>query len=101
MAVHSPPPGGTVTRVRYAGPHAGTLGDYIDLGTGKALTAEPGGVYDVAPASGRNVPDVPGNCVVLDGEEAAGWQAVAEPEPEHGEPAEDRGDEDRPDEPAE
>ena len=33
--------------------------DYVDLSTGRVLAVEPGGVYDVAPASGRTVPDVP------------------------------------------
>lgn len=33
--------------------------DYLDLETGRTLYAEPGGVYDVWPAGGRNVPDVP------------------------------------------
>ena len=57
-----------MTLVRYHG-HAGTLPDYLDLDAGTTLTAEPGRVYDVAPASGRLVPDVPGNCVALEGEE--------------------------------
>ncbi len=43
----------------YTGHEALTFPDYIDLGTGKTLAAVPGGTYDVAPASGRNVPDVP------------------------------------------
>ena len=33
--------------------------DYTDLETGKTLHAEPGGTYDVAPASGRVVPEFP------------------------------------------
>jgi len=35
--------------------------DYTDLDTGRVLTAVPGGVYDIAPASGRNVPGLPGS----------------------------------------
>jgi hypothetical protein len=60
-----------VTLVRYTGQHAGTLPDYLDLQTSTTLTVEPGGVYDVAPASGRLVPDIPGGCVVLEGYELA------------------------------
>ena len=45
--------------------------DYVDLSTGRVLAVEPGGVYDVAPASGRNVPDVP-----------AGWFAPVADEAE-------------------
>jgi hypothetical protein len=47
-------------RVAFTGHEPLTFTDYIDLGTGKTLTASPGGVYDVAPASGRDVPDIPG-----------------------------------------
>jgi hypothetical protein len=36
-----------------------TFGDYTDLETGRALRAEPGGVYDIVPASGRVVPEFP------------------------------------------
>lgn len=38
--------------------------DYVDLATGRVLSAEPGGVYDIAPASGRAVPEMPGNWFV-------------------------------------
>ena len=55
-----------MTRVRYTGVHAGTLMDYTDLETGRALTAVPGGVYDVAPASGRAVPEMPAHCVAVE-----------------------------------
>jgi hypothetical protein len=48
-----------VTRAAYTGHEALTFSDYTDLETGKTLHAEPGGVYDVAPASGRVVPEVP------------------------------------------
>lgn len=49
-----------MTLAAYNGHEALTFTDYLDLGTGKTLHAEPGGVYDVAPASGRPVPDIPG-----------------------------------------
>ena len=45
-------------RVAYTGHEALTFTDYIDLEAGKTLHAEPGGVYDIAPASGRNVLEV-------------------------------------------
>jgi hypothetical protein len=48
-----------VTLAAYTGHEALTFPDYLDLGTGKTLAAEPGGTYDVAPASGRLVPDTP------------------------------------------
>lgn len=48
-----------MTLAAYNGHEALTFTDYLDLGTGKTLRAEPGGIYDVAPASGRAVPDVP------------------------------------------
>ena len=46
-------------RAAYSGTEALTFSQYIDLDTGKTLTAEPGGVYDIAPASGHVVDDVP------------------------------------------
>jgi hypothetical protein len=48
-----------LVRAAYTGHEALTFGDYIDLETGKTLLAEPGGVYDIAPASGRNVDEIP------------------------------------------
>jgi hypothetical protein len=48
-----------VTLAAYNGHEPLTFTDYLDLGTGKTLHAEPGVVYDVAPASGRVVPDMP------------------------------------------
>jgi len=54
-----------MTRVRYTGVHPGTLMDYTDLDTGRAVQVVPGGVYDVAPASGRAVPDVPAHCALV------------------------------------
>ena len=55
-------------RAAYTGTEALTFSQYIDLDTGKTLTAEPGGVYDIAPASGHVVDDVP-----------APWFTAAEP----------------------
>jgi hypothetical protein len=46
-------------RVAYNGHEALTFTDYLDLESGKTLHAEPGRTYDVAPASGRLVPDIP------------------------------------------
>ena len=43
----------------YTGHEALTFPDYLDLETGRTLHAEPGETYDIAPASGRAVPDVP------------------------------------------
>lgn len=48
-----------MTLAAYTGHEALTFQDYLDLGTGKTLAAEPGRTYDVAPASGRLVPDIP------------------------------------------
>ena len=79
-----------MTRVRYTGVHPGTLMDYIDLETGRVLAVEPGGEYDVIPASGRAVPDIPGHCVVVDdapaakaapGKAAGGSEDKTDPEP--------------------
>ena len=63
--------------------------DYLDLDTGHVLEAEPGGTYDMAPASGRLVPDVPEQwftaVVPAEGEGALAEGDSAPPEP--GEPA--------------
>lgn len=48
-----------MTLAAYDGHEALTFPDYLDLGTGKTLHAEPGRTYDIAPASGRLVPDIP------------------------------------------
>jgi len=58
-----------VTRAAYTGHEALTFTDYLDLESGKTLHAEPGRTYDVAPASGRLVPDIP-----------AGWFTPALPD---------------------
>ena len=47
-----------MTRAAYTGNETLTFSDYLDLDTGRTLTAEPGGTYDVAPAGG-SVPEVP------------------------------------------
>jgi hypothetical protein len=83
-----------VTYASYTGHETLTFPDYLDLSAGRTLTAKPGQSYDVAPASGRLVPDVPaGWFTSLEGqkrseEEAAPGEAAepehdAEPEPEH------------------
>jgi hypothetical protein len=75
-------------RVAYAGHEALTFSDYMDLETGRTLYAEPGGSYDIAPASGRVVPEVPEPWFTrVQGEPAplpwaAEPDAVPEPEPE-------------------
>jgi len=56
-------------RAVYTGHETLTFTDYLDGETGRTLTAEPGGVYDVTPASGRLVPDLP-----------AGWFVPEDPE---------------------
>jgi hypothetical protein len=48
-----------VTLAAFNGHEALTFTDYTDLNTGRTLHAEPGGTYDVAPASGRVVPEFP------------------------------------------
>ena len=55
-------------RAAYNGIEVLTFNDYIDLETGRTLTAEPGGTYDIAPASGHAVDEVP-----------APWFTAAEP----------------------
>lgn len=48
-----------MTRATYTGIETLTFMDYMDLESGRTLTAEPGGVYDLAPSGGRQVPDLP------------------------------------------
>jgi len=65
-------------RAVYTGHETLTFTDYLDGETGRTLTAEPGGVYEVAPASGRMVPDIPtGWFVPADPEEWAAKEAAA------------------------
>lgn len=52
-------PIGRLVRAVYTGTETLTFSQYIDAGTGKTLRAEPGGVYDVTPASGHVVPEIP------------------------------------------
>ena len=48
-----------MTLAAYTGHETLTFPDYLDLATGKTLRAEPGRTYDVAPASGRVIPEFP------------------------------------------
>lgn len=57
-------------RVAYAGQETLTFMDYTDTETGRTLRAEPGGVYDITPVSGRPVDECP-----------APWFTRAEGEP--------------------
>jgi len=52
-------PDGRPVRAAYTGHETLTYGDYLDLDTGRTLTAEPGATYDVAPSGGRPVPALP------------------------------------------
>jgi len=74
-----------VTRAVFTGHESLSFQDYTDLATGRTLTAVPGGVYEVAPASGRSVPEVPAGWFVPVGEpvlEAWAAEPDAVPEPE-------------------
>ena len=74
-------------RCAYTGHEALTFQDYLDLETGQTLRAEPGGTYDLAPASGHVVPEVPEPWFTLTGPPppllpwAGEPDAVPEPEP--------------------
>ena len=78
-------------RAAYTGNEALTFGQFIDLGTGKTLHAEPGGVYEVIPASGHVVPEIPAAWFVpVDDQDQPApdlWSVDGEAEPEQ-EPAE-------------
>ena len=52
-------------RAVFTGHETLTFMDYLDLDTGRTLTAEPGRVYDVAPAGGRPVPVLPPGFAVV------------------------------------
>jgi hypothetical protein len=74
-----------VTRAVFTGNQSLSFQDYTDGETGRTLTAEPGVVYDVAPASGRAVPEVPAGWFVPlagDGEPVTAPGPAPEPEPE-------------------
>jgi hypothetical protein len=68
-------------RAVYTGHEALTFSDYLDLETGKTLFAEPGGTYDIAPASGHVVPGFPVPWFDFAGE---AWEPVALTVPEPG-----------------
>ena len=79
-------------RAVYTGHEALTFTDYLDLGTGKTLHAEPGRVYDIAPASGRAAEGVPAPWFIPLGEAwapAGAWTPAALTVPEPEPPAED------------
>jgi hypothetical protein len=46
-------------RAAFTGTHGLTFMDYIDGETGRTLTAEPGGVYEVVPGGARPLLDLP------------------------------------------
>lgn len=64
-----------MTRAVYTGHEALTFPGYIDLESGQTLHAEPGGTYDIAPASGNAGDEVPFPWFVA---ADAGAQAAAE-----------------------
>lgn len=67
-----------MTLAAYNGHEALTFPDYLDLGTGKTLHAEPGETYDIAPASGRLVPDIPQGWFTPAGDSAGSTAEAAE-----------------------
>jgi hypothetical protein len=85
-------------RAGYNGQEALTFNDYTDLETGKTLHAIPGGTYDIAPASGHVVPEVPEPWFTLLPEEDpyaaepaadAAWDGPVPVEPEQVAPEQD------------
>lgn len=68
-------------RAVYVGHEALRFNDYLDLETGRTLLAEPGGVYDIIPASGHVVPDFPSPWFAAADREAEP-EPAAEPEPQ-------------------
>ena len=66
-----------MTLAAYTGHEALTFTDYLDLESGKTLHAEPGGTYDIAPASGRGVPDIPQGWFSLTGKQDAAAEGDA------------------------
>jgi hypothetical protein len=91
-----------VTLAAYLGHEPLTFSDYIDLDTGRTLAAEPGRTYDLAPAGGRPVPDVPAGWFApleQQDEDATAEGDAASPEPGSDEdPAGDQEPEDQQDE---
>jgi hypothetical protein len=74
-------------RVAYGGQEALTFMDYRDEETGRTLHAEPGGVYDITPVSGRVVDEVPAPWFTAVDDQAwaevqAAREAEAQAEPE-------------------
>ncbi len=73
-------------RAAYTGTETLTFSQFIDLETGKTLHAEPGGVYEVIPASGHVVPEIPaGWFVPVDENDQPApdlWSVDGEGEPE-------------------
>ena len=67
-------------RVAYGGQEVLTFMDYLDLGTGRTLRAEPGGVYDITPTSGRRVDEVPAPWFTLVEGESVPLPWAAEPD---------------------
>ena len=66
-------------RVVYAHHEPLTFTDYIDLEAGKTLHAVPGETYDIAPASGRVVPELPEPWFVLARDPEPDLWSAAEP----------------------
>ena len=56
-------------RVAYVHHETLTFSGYLNQDTGQTLRAEPGGVYDIAPASGRAADEVPSPWFVPAGED--------------------------------
>ena len=70
-------------RAIYTGHEALTFSDYTDLDTGRTLHAQPGRMYDVAPASGRVVPQFPEPWFTPAADTPPDpWPPAPEPEPE-------------------
>jgi hypothetical protein len=83
-----------VTYARYTGHETLAFPDYLDLSAGRTLTAEPGRSYDVAPASGRTVPDIPaGWFTPAEGQERSEEESAPDEAPEPEPAAEHDGDE--------
>ena len=68
-----------MTLAAYNGHEALTFPDYLDLESGKTLHAEPRvAPYDIAPASGRTVPDIPEGWFTPAGQQDEDGGAAAE-----------------------
>lgn len=78
----------------YTGNEPLTFSQYIDVSTGKTLHAVPGGVYDITPASGHEVPEIPVPWFtwIEDGGEWEKMLAAFEGAGQTGEPPEDEQD---------